>query len=173
MRRRTHWEQELAGQSRLIAFDAPAAAMVRRTSLLVDEQKAAVKRAEKDGRFQCPKHNSRFGSEGVRLSGVAQATSIATASGETRRGPSSISTTSSFVPTRIPPAGIPMSWERGVRERTHVSLATELGVPGQASRSGCRSGCLDSAAGVRYTKLCKLKNLEDLWELLKIAGSKA
>jgi len=34
-------------------------------------QMAAVRWVEKDGQFRCTKHNSRFGPEGVRISGVA------------------------------------------------------------------------------------------------------
>jgi nitrite reductase/ring-hydroxylating ferredoxin subunit len=40
-------------------------------ALTCPHQAAAVKWVEKDGRFQCTKHTSRFGSDGVRLSGVA------------------------------------------------------------------------------------------------------
>jgi nitrite reductase/ring-hydroxylating ferredoxin subunit len=40
-------------------------------ALSCPHQMAAIRWVEKDGRFQCSKHNSRFGPEGVRLSGVA------------------------------------------------------------------------------------------------------
>ena len=40
-------------------------------ALTCPHESAAVKWVEKDGRFQCTKHTSRFGPDGVRISGVA------------------------------------------------------------------------------------------------------
>ncbi len=40
-------------------------------ALSCPHEMAAIQWVEKDGRFQCTKHSSRFGPEGVRLSGVA------------------------------------------------------------------------------------------------------
>ena len=40
-------------------------------ALSCPHQMAAIRWVEKDGRFRCTKHDSRFGPEGTRLSGVA------------------------------------------------------------------------------------------------------
>ncbi len=40
-------------------------------SLVCPHQSAAIRWIQQDGRFQCTKHDSRFGPEGVKLTGVA------------------------------------------------------------------------------------------------------